>query len=93
MFNNIGGKIKSVAKICCILGMLVHGAMGIYMFVFRNMAYGVAVIVIGCLVSWLGTVAIYGFGELIETTMDNNRQLRKIEKSLRQMQKGGSQEL
>ena len=89
MFNNIGGKIKSIAKICCILGMLIYVAMGVFIAVFSNVMYGVFVAVGGCLVAWLGTVAIYGFGELIETTMDNNHQLRKIEKHLRQKQNNG----
>ena len=88
MFENIGGKIKSLAKICCILGMVAYILLGGATILVGNVINGIVMIIFGCLVSWIASFAIYGFGELIETTADNNRQLRKIEKSLRQLTEG-----
>ena len=85
MFENIGGKIKSLAKICCVAGMVVCILLGGAMVIVGNVVNGIVMIIIGCLASWTGSFATYGLGELIETTADNNRQLRKIEKSLRQL--------
>ena len=85
MFDNIGGKIKGLAKACCFIGMalsvLTGGAAVIYA---RNVS-GIIMVIVGCIASWIGSFAVYGLGELIETTQDNNRQLRKIEKSLRRL--------
>ena len=92
MYSNIGKKIKTLAVAFCALGMAASLISGLAMF-FAGTQYselgamaGLITIIVGCLTSWIASFAIYGFGELIDTTMDNNRQLKKIEKSLRQLQ-------
>lgn len=73
MFNNIGGKIKTLAGVTCVLGMIASacGAVAIWM---RNGWYtptilaGSLVLGVGCLGSWIGSFFTYGFGELIENT-------------------------
>ena len=75
MFDNIGGKIKTLAHVTCILGMIasVCGAVAIWM---RNGWYtptilaGALVLGVGCLGSWIGSFFTYGFGQLIESVED-----------------------
>ncbi len=81
MFRNIGGKIKALAVALCIIGMagsVIGGAYMIYqgtqMTGYMNDAQmpmilgGAAIIVVGCLLSWIGSFFTYGFGQLIEDT-------------------------
>ena len=89
MFENIGGKIKGLAKICCIIGMVAYILLGCALIFAGNVINGIVMVVGGCLVSWIASLAVYGFGELIETTADNNYQLHEIEKSLRQLTQEG----
>ena len=90
MFDHIGGKIKTLAKVCCVLGIIGSLLSGIV--IISNNSYyrpttgvGIMVIVVGCLASWIGAFATYGFGELIETTVDNNKQLKTIESGIKQL--------
>ena len=83
MFNNIGGKIKALAKVLCWLGIILSVLSGIAILasgdsgrIAVNGAYstvssgvaGILVIVIGCLASWIGSFFAYGFGQLIENS-------------------------
>lgn len=65
MFDNIGSKIKTVAQVGCIIGIIVSVISGI---VCIATAGGVGILVlIGCpLLCWIGSFVSYGFGELIE---------------------------
>ncbi len=90
MFNNIGGKIKWAAKTCTILGMILSGILGLSMIgVFFAFAEGWAYIVgilvgaaafaLGSLIAWVSSWLLYGYGELIDKTAQNefhNRYLR-----------------
>lgn len=74
MFDNIGGKIKGIAKFICYLGILLSVTGGTIIFFFgidteTNLFWiGLLVIAGGALSSWLGSLATYGFGELIENS-------------------------
>lgn len=71
MFKNIGGKIKGLAKVNCIVGIAISVVVGIGMIDSGNdamIAVGVLVMIVGLLVSWIGSFFVYGFGELIENT-------------------------
>ena len=90
MFDNIGGKIKTLAKVCCALGIIASLLSGTV--ILSNDSYyrpttglGIIVIVVGCLASWIGSFATYGFGELIETTVDNNKQLKAIGEGIKDL--------
>jgi membrane protein DedA with SNARE-associated domain len=94
MFNNIGKKLMTVAKICCWAGILISLTLGLILIfgggrvttttidaygmpVQQNgsaTVYGIMVIIVGCLGSWIGSLAIYGFGQLIE----DNSAMRKL---------------
>lgn len=69
MFKNISGKIKGLAKVNCIVGIAISVVVGIGMSGDSKMApIGVLVMIVGLLVSWIGSFFVYGFGELIENT-------------------------
>lgn len=76
MFKNIGGKIKELAKVICSVGIAISVIAGIVMIGFGSSSYngdamvymGFAVMIVGPLVSWIGSFFAYGFGELIENT-------------------------
>lgn len=70
MFDDIDEKIKAVAVCTCALGMIVSVIWGIVLF-FSSFLSGLIVIVVGCCASWVGTITLYGFGELIEETRSN----------------------
>ena len=76
MFKNIGGKIKGLAEAICYVGIAISVIAGIVMIGFGSSSYngdtmigvGFAVMLVGSLVSWIGSLFAYGFGELIENT-------------------------
>ncbi len=83
MFDHIGGKIKTLAKILCWVGIVFSVLIGIIMIAQGNNAQvsyngqsvqtsgvvaGIIIIVLGCLGSWVGSFFAYGFGQLIENT-------------------------
>lgn len=81
MFNNIGGKIKGLAKFMCWLGIIVSVIAGIiliigatnrngyYSYTDTNMIItGILVMVMGSILSWIGSFVLYGFGELVDNS-------------------------
>ena len=85
MFNNIGGKIKGMAKTGFDIGVLISCVIGIVL-IFGGISLdvgplilfiGILVAALGCLFSWIGTVCLYGFGQLIENSDTIAEQLRQ----------------
>lgn len=86
MFDNVGGKIKGFAKVVCWIGIIGSIIGGIGCFVASSGARysmqttlilsGFAVITVGSLLSWLGSLFTYGFGELIEQATAINAKLQ-----------------
>ena len=83
MFNNIGGKIKVLAKVICWIGIIFSVISGIVImtggrnthltvngsyFSASSALIGILTIVVGCLVAWIGSFFAYGFGQLIENS-------------------------
>lgn len=68
MFNNIGGKIKSIAKYVCYVEIACCIIAGIAMMLMENFLGGIAIALIGSAAAWLASVTMYGFGQLIENT-------------------------
>lgn len=74
MFDNVSGKLKSVAKVVCVVGIIVSLISGIsYMVAEEFWDFGYSYFFAGCLkavvgsvLSWVLSLFIYGFGELIE---------------------------
>lgn len=71
MFENIGGKIKGVCKACCYIGMGSCLLMGLILLLngtAASMAAGVFIAALGSLLFWLSSLALYGFGQLVENS-------------------------
>lgn len=85
MFDNIGGKIKTLAVILCVLGIIASfaGAVALWAQSSRyndTILEGVAILVAGCIGSWVGSFFIYGFGQLIENSDLMVEKLNTIER-------------
>lgn len=87
MFDNIGGKIKGLAKFVTWVGIITSVIAGIAMISSGGGYYryenpmvlpGLAVIVFGSLGAWTGSFLLYGFGELIEQAISINSSLHII---------------
>ena len=75
MFDNIGAKIKTAAKIFCLIGIFfsIIGSFGLMVFsvgntTVPNVLLAILMAALGSLLSWLGSFGIYGFGELVENS-------------------------
>ena len=70
MFQNVGQKIKTVAQVFTWLGIVASVFGGIVLIVDGGweLQLGLLVMVGGALLSWLGSLTLYGFGQLIENT-------------------------
>ena len=92
MFDNIGGKIKGLAKFNFGLGMsgsIIFGVMCLSA-IMRDSANAVMAFIVGLLicfggtlVSWISSFTLYGFGELIEKTCLIEKHLRAQRKKER----------
>ena len=80
MFSNIGSKIKTLAVILCIFGMIgsILGGISFMSTLTYGFRYvegwvilvGILIMVVGCLVSWIAQFMLYGFGEIITKLRD-----------------------
>ena len=67
MFKNIGTKIKSMALIFCIIGIVMSCISGIII-MFFNFIIGLIAALFGSFISWLSILALYGIGEAAESS-------------------------
>ncbi len=65
MYNNIGGKLKTLAVVGCVLGIITFFILGIIMGE-ESPLIAIIYVVIGSFCSWLGSLATYGLGECCE---------------------------
>lgn len=75
MYDNIGGKIKTVAKVVGFAGIGISILTGLLFLLvafseekFSFFGIGILVAFLGSLISWVSTIALYGFGQLVENT-------------------------
>ena len=68
MFSNIGEKIKVLAVVCTIIGCVLSVVIAIVCWCSEIVWAGFVALILGCLVSWIGSFLLYGFGELIVQT-------------------------
>ena len=74
MFNNIGNKIKGLAVLFTIIGIIASCILGfLTLFIVMNFLWTILIIVVGCLLSWVGSFLLYGFGELVSKTAENTK--------------------
>lgn len=105
MFSNIGGKLKKLAVILAVLGIIgsvisglvtmagsssmrMYGSYGIGYSAGRIVA-GLLIIAVGFLLSWVGTMGLYGLGELIERTVQTEEHTRVLADEVRALRKQG----
>ena len=76
MFNNIGEKIKGLAKFVCWMGIFSSVVTSFSMMANKSTQggpiIGIIVLIVGCLLSWVGSFFTYGFGELISRAASIN---------------------
>ena len=65
LFDDIGEKIKNLAIIFAILGIITAVIAGLLLMVDYGFLYGLLVIILGCLAAVLGEFILYAFGEFI----------------------------
>lgn len=67
MFDNVGSKIKALASFFCWGGIIASVIGGIIVITLdEDLVWaGLAVIIIGSLLSWVSSFVLYGFGELV----------------------------
>lgn len=76
MYNNIGSKIKGLAKVMAVIQAALFIIVGIRMIKNSRLLgtdgvlIGVGFIVLGPVVAWASSLLLYGLGELIETNID-----------------------
>ncbi len=70
MFNNIGKKIKALAKAMFWVGIAASFLIGVVLIERdSDMAkYGFLIMIAGSLVSWIGCFVLYGFGQLVDNS-------------------------
>lgn len=71
MFDRIGEKIKSVAKVIFWFGVVVGLIVAYFIGEAGHSYVAIFVFLVSFLISWLGTYLLYGFGELV----DNSRKI------------------
>ena len=70
MFNNVGAKIKALAKIICWLGIIASVITAIVFIGEEEYLIALCTILGGILGSWLGSIGLYAFGELVENVAE-----------------------
>ena len=88
MFKDVGKQIKAVALTLFWIQVILYGIAGVAVAAIGlseeagiALLFGVGIICVGIPLAWLGTVLIYGLGELIDKTSDtakNTKQLLEI---------------
>lgn len=71
MFNNIGSKIKSLAILVSVGGIISSILTGLILLIAleeMGALIGIVIAVVGSALSWIGSFYTYGFGELIENS-------------------------
>lgn len=79
MFDNIGGKIKGLAKTVCWIGIGISVFIGfVFVIIGAENSYGsddnvlaplgMFIMLGGSFLSWIGSFLLYGFGQLIENS-------------------------
>lgn len=70
IYNNIGGKIKVLAKVLAWIGIIACFIFGVVLIASSEDAVvlGFFIMIFGALLSWVSSFVLYGFGELVENS-------------------------
>jgi DNA-directed RNA polymerase subunit M/transcription elongation factor TFIIS len=86
MYDNIGGKIKGLAKASFIVAAIAEVITGIALMATDEdlILYGSLVLIVGPIIAWVSSWLLYGFGQLVENSdiiaAEYNRKNEKHEK-------------
>ena len=69
MFENVGGKLKTLAIISCIVGIFGSVIGGLILIGDIPLA-GILIILIGSFASWIASLSVYGLGEAVDQATD-----------------------
>ena len=86
-YDNIGGKIKNLAKLTFIVEAIGAIIMGLFFLInwgYEDGGWALFVIFFGPIVAWVSSWILYAFGELIEKTCDNESNTRMIVRLLKE---------
>ena len=78
MFDNVGSKCKTLAKVVCWIGIIFAVIYGILLIANGNAVVGIVTAVLYALVSWLGSLSLYAIGETAETVQTLRYELDEI---------------
>ena len=70
MFNNIGEKLKGIARFTLVAGIIGSVALGLIVFSERKSLEGILIIICGSISSWISSCVIYGIGEIASCTSE-----------------------
>ena len=65
MWDNIGSRLQALAKVLCWVGIIGSVISGIVV-AQANVPIGILYLVLGALISWIGSWAMYGLGLVVE---------------------------
>lgn len=65
MYDNVGGKIKKLASVVAVIGIIASVIAGICIMAVSAIS-GLIVAAIGAFVSWISNIVLYAFGDLVE---------------------------
>lgn len=68
LFDNIGGKIKGVSRLACWAGIIGCCLIGLRSILSQHAILGLVTAGFGSLLFWISSLAIYGFGQLVENS-------------------------
>ena len=77
MFQNAGGKLKALAKVCFALTVIVGVILGLAL---TKSTHGISLVFIpvAVVVGWLSNLMAYAFGELCENVYRINENVKNI---------------
>ena len=88
MYKNVGKKIKFFAALWVFINIVVLVFLGTVLIVYGigdklkfGILIGAAIIVIGSFLCWYGSLALYGYGQLIENTQVIREKIEKFEEN------------
>ena len=78
MYDNIGKKIKIMAKVIFVIGLIISLIAGFIIIGISQqlVLISLLIFVVGPIFFWISTWLLYGFGELIDKTCDIERNTR-----------------
>ena len=93
MFENIGEKIKGLAKVICVIGIVFSVIYGLDIMMEGKdfVMTGLITAIVGSVISWISSFFTYGFGTLISNSEKIARNIESIDSYSEEMVKRNNQ--